>query len=117
MSKVQLVSADESFEFQIGDSIFTLARIPADETTRMLRKHTKRRPGGQEEVDSLTFNRAYRDRAIKDWKGVLGAGNEEVPCTSEMKMLLPDDVWREIQQAIGAANIEELAAQESSRGN
>jgi len=117
MAKVQLVSADESFDLQIGDSTFTLSRIPADETTRMLRKHTKRRPGGTEEVDSLTFNRAYRDRAIKDWKDVINASGVEVPCTTEMKMLLPDDTWREIQQAIGAANIEELAAQESSRGN
>lgn len=117
MSKVQLVSADESFEFPIGDSTFTLARIPADETTRMLRKHTKRRPGGQEEVDSITFNRAYRDRAIRNWTGVINGAGENVPCTIESKMLLPDDVWREIQQAIGAANIEDVAAQESSRGN
>jgi len=117
MSKVQLVSADESFDFQIGDSTFTLARIPADETTRMLRKHTKRRPGGTEEVDSLTFNRAYRDRAIKGWSGVTNGHGEEVPCTVEAKMLLPDDAWREIQQAIGATNIEELAAKETSKGN
>jgi len=114
---VQLVSADESFEYQIGESIFVLARIPADETTRMLRKHTRRRPGGQDEVDSVTFNRAYRDRAIKDWRMVINGSGEDVPCTLDAKMLLPDDVWREIQQAIGAANVEDLAARETSLGN
>lgn len=115
--KIQLVSADEEFDYQIGESTLTLRRIPADETTRMLRRHTKRRPGGTDEVDSLTFNREYRDRAIKSWTGVTDRVGADVPCTADAKMLLPDDAWREIQQAIGAVNIEEFAAKEKSLGN
>ena len=117
MSKIQLVSADEEFDYQIGDSVLTLRRIPADETTRMLRRHTKKRPGGQDEVDSLTFNREYRDRAIRSWRGVEDRHGADVPCTAETKMLLPDDAWREIQQAIGAANIDDLMAREDGRKN
>ena len=113
MSKVQLVQPDEEFEVQIDDSYFTLARVPADETTKMLRRHTKKRPGGQEEVDSLTFNREYRDRAIRSWREVDG----DPPCTIDTKMRLPDSTWRQIQEYIGESNIDELRAKETSLKN
>ena len=113
MPKVQLVSAEESFEVRIEDSYFTLCRIPAEETARMLRRHTKRRPGGQDEVDSLSFNREYRDRAIRAWRDVAG----DPPCNAETKMLLPNDVWQRIQEEIGAANIEALVEKETSLKN
>lgn len=114
MSKVQLVSDDESFEVKIGDSFFTLSRIPADETTRMLRRHTKKVPGSAEkEVDSLSFNREYRDRTIGSWREVDG----DPPCTVDNKMRLPNETWQEIQQITGASNIEELKAKERVLGN
>ena len=110
----QLVQPDERFDFEVSTgTIYTLSRIPADETTRMLRRHTKKKPGGEAEVDSLTFNREYRDRAIHGWRKMDG----DPPCTIETKMQVADDDWREIQKAIGAANIDELRAKEFSLGN
>ena len=114
MSRVQLVSDDESFEVKIGDSFFTLSRIPADETTKMLRRHTKKVPGSPEkETDHLTFNREYRDRTIRSWREIDG----DPPCTIDNKMRLPNETWAEIQQITGASNIEELKAKERALGN
>lgn len=114
MSKVQLVQDNEEFEVKIGDSFFTLSRVPAEETTKMLRKHTKKVPGqGEKEVDHVTFNREYRERIIRGWREMDG----DPPCTIQNKMRLPNDIWLEIQTIAGAANIEELKAKEAERGN
>jgi len=116
---VQGVSPDEQFDFQPSgfDTVFTLSRIPADETTKMLKRHTKRRPGGEMEVDNLTFNREYRARAIKGWVGYKDVKGEEYPDTVEARMAIPNDIWGEIQQAIGAGNIEDFRAHEASLKN
>lgn len=113
MPKVQFVTLGETFEIRILDSYFTLSRIPADEINRMLRRHTKKRPGGNEEVDSLSFNREYRDRLIVGWREIDG----DPPITIDNKMRIPNEVWEEIQKASGAANIDELRAREESLGN
>lgn len=110
----QLVEPDERFDFEVSTgTIYTLSRIPANETTRMLRRHTKKRPGQESEVDSETFNREYRDRAIHGWRNMKG----DPPCTIDTKIKVADDDWREIQKAIGAANIDELRVKEASQGN
>lgn len=114
MSKVQLVSDNEEFEVKIGDSFFTLSRVPAEEATKMLRRHMKKVPGTQEkEVDHITFNREYRDRLIRGWRELDG----DPPCILDNKMRIPNDIWAEIQQITGAANVEELKAKDAQQGN
>lgn len=110
----QLVQPDERFDFEVSSgTIYTLSRVPADETTKMMRRHTKKKPGQESEVDSLTFNQEYRDRVVHDWRNMDG----DPPCTLANKMKIPDDDWREIQKAVGAANIDELRVKEASLGN
>lgn len=113
MPKVQFVTPGETFEIRVLDSYFTLSRIPADEITRMLKRHTKKRPGGNEEVDSVSFNREYRDRLIVGWREIEG----DPPVTIDNKMRVPNEAWEEIQRASGAANIAELAEKDASLGN
>lgn len=110
----QLVRPDESFEFEVeSGTVYTLSRISAEETTKMLRRHTKKKPGGGDDVDNLTFNREYRDRAISGWRNMVG----DPPCTPENKMFIPNDDWAEIQRALGASNIDVLRAKETNLKN
>ncbi len=120
MAKVQAVSSNETFEYQIGDSTFVLCPVPAEEVTRMLDKYTRRRAGRPDVVDSLSFSRWYRDRAIQGWRDVVIKENgieQDFPCTTEHKMQLPNEVWREIQDVIEAANRDQLQQKEISLGN
>ncbi len=95
MGKIQIISAREAFDVQIGESVFTIRRLHRDVIANSRRRHTRivpaEEPGAQPrtEVDEQAVNDDLVDYVIQAWTGVTGPGDEDVPCTLENKLALP----------------------------
>lgn len=100
MSFVTIVTADEKLTYKIGDTTFHVRRVPAGVTRDAMRRHTrKRRDRGQQidEIDYIAVAEDILDYAVLGWENVRHPiTGEDVPCSRETKLALPDSVQGEI---------------------
>ena len=112
MGKVQIISREEAFEVQVGDSVFVLRRLTRDVLAESRRRHTRTvapdEPGGtpRDEVDGEAVNDDIVDYVIQAWRGVSDHRGAEVDCTRENKLALPGTVLGELLGRSRALNMQ-----------
>ena len=105
---IQIISKDERCTYQNGDSKIYYRRLPASEVTRIEKKWTTKKGRNARtgepiiETDLEQFNNDLIDYLIIDWSGIKDANDKDVPCTKDMKLLLPSEVRRELIDLAGA---------------
>lgn len=104
---IQIISKDERCTYQNGDSKIFYRRLPASEVTRIEKKWTTKKGRNRNgepivETDLEQFNNDLLDYLIVDWAGVKDANDRDVPCTKDMKLLLPSEIRRELIDLAGA---------------
>jgi hypothetical protein len=111
MSFIEIVEEQETFEHAVGGSTLVLRRFDSEVYRDIEKRHTKRhknlRQGGWiEEQDSYAINADLLDYMVVDWKDVRSPSTkEDVPCTRENKLKLPNSVKIEILDACDADSI------------
>jgi len=111
MSFIEIVEEQETFEHPVGDSTLILRRFDSEVYRDIEKRHTKRqknlRQGGWiEEQDSYAINADLLDYMVVDWRYVRSPVlNEDVPCTRENKLKLPNSIKIEILDACDADSI------------
>ena len=100
MAFVSIVTEDESFELEIGESCFEVRRISSDFYNNLLKKYKKtvyENHQKTEKIDSEKLGEDLLDYMIIGWKKVIHPVTcEEVPCIKENKLKLPTPVRNRI---------------------
>jgi len=111
MGFIEIVEEEETFEYPIGDSTLILRRFDSELYRDIEKRHTKRhknlRQGGWiDDQDTYAINADLLDYMVTGWKDVKSpTTGEDVPCTREMKLKLPNVVKVEILEACDADSI------------
>lgn len=111
MGFIEIVEEEETFELFMGETKFTLRRFDSETYKDIERKHTKRhknfRQGGFiSEIDDYAVNEDLLDYMIVGWEGVKSpTTGQDVPCTREMKLKLPNTAKVQIVEACDADSI------------
>jgi len=107
MGFITIVTDDETFDFPVGDSTFTLRRVPDDLARRTFKRHTPRaKPGREPETDFFGVTNDVLEYAITGWSNIKQpVTKEDVPCTAENKLRLPATVKADIMDAIDQGDI------------
>ena len=111
MSFIEIVEEQETFEYAAGDSTLVLRRFDSEVYRDIEKRHTRRqknlRQGGWiEEQDTYAINADLLDYMVVDWKDVKSpTTGDDVPCTRENKLKLPNSVKVAVLEACDADSI------------
>ena len=111
MAFIEIVESDESFELQIGDSVFTLRRFDSEIYRQIEKKHTKKTKNHRtgiifSEADDYEVNADLLDYMVLDWGGIKSPLTKaDVPCTRENKLKLPGSIKVQIIEACDADSV------------
>jgi len=111
MAFLEIIEEQESFDFQVGDSILKLRRLDPEVYREIHKKHTKThkhpRTGNIfKETDDFAVNADLLDYMIVGWSNVKSPSTgEDVPCNKENKNKLPGSVQVQIVEACDVNNV------------
>jgi len=111
MSFIEIVEEQETFEYAVGDSTLILRRFDSEVYRDIEKRHTRRqknlRQGGWiEEQDTYAINADLLDYMVVDWKDVKSpTTGDDVPCTRENKLKLPNSVKVAVLEACDTDSI------------
>ena len=86
---MKLITDEKTFEVVVDGATFFVSPMSNSEMSKLRKRHTKTVRGVETaDVDAMYYERV--DRTIVDWKGIEGADDKPLACTSETKRILAD---------------------------